>query len=635
MPQSSLIHGGPRPGPAAPRKPLRTGLAVALMLAASICHAQSVELVRAYQNFETAKAQNKVAQALSYGEDALRLQLADDSDAQDQIKLLCSLGEYAAQAGEDTQALQYYERALEQQQAALGADHPDLVPILTALAELHAKAGDYPDAEAILQRIVSIERAAYGEHHQYVVSTLARLRDIYQAAGDTDAVARTEAQLRIEAQLRAEAAAKRSLAPVKGGVLVGSNRYQFNKDGYAAVRVFYGTNRVPAGDGTLSPYYGKVNGALQYGYATVTIPQSHRLAELESPEQWSDFSFGLAATQDKTKYILLEKVTPLDKDAFLAQLHRQVGDSTSKDAFIFIHGYNTSFEDAARRTAQLAYDMDFDGTPIMFSWPSQASLSAYIVDEGVIDVSVIRMAEFLDTIAAQFGAEHIHLIAHSMGNRVLIGALQRALLARAGADHPRPFGQIVFTAPDVDRDYFIAAAESLSGIADRLTLYASDSDYALRMSQIIHSAPRAGFAGNTIIRLPGVDTIDMSGVPADLLGHSYFASNGGAVYDLLHLLWHGEAPGSPARCGKSDTAFKGPLVVWRFDVQKCKGNDLLEAAILLKQLQNLGQQQIVTQISSQISSMSDPLQRQAGQLILERVNQLLNVLAPTSTGIAR
>ena len=225
MPQSSLIPAGPRPGPAARHRRLRTGLAVALMLAAGASRAQSVELVRAYQNFEIAKAENKLAQALSYGDDALRLQVAQDSDAQDRIKLLCSLGEYAAQAGEDARALQYYERALEQQQAALGSDHPDLVPILTALAELHARAADYADAETILKRILSIEQAAYGEPHPYVVAALERLRDIYQTAGDTDAVANTEEKLRTqEAQLRAGNAAKRGLAPVKGGVVVGSNR---------------------------------------------------------------------------------------------------------------------------------------------------------------------------------------------------------------------------------------------------------------------------------------------------------------------------------------------------------------------------------------------------------------------------
>jgi esterase/lipase superfamily enzyme len=620
MPQSRLVNISPMPRRAA----LCMAFAASMLLCAAT-HAQTVDLVRAYQNFESAKAEHRVAQALSYGDDALRLQQAQDGDPQDQIKLLCALGEYAAQSGEAARAQHYFERALRLQQAAQGPEHPDLVPILTALSDLHAKAQHYAQAAAYLERIVRIERAAYGENHPYVVSSLGTLREMYQAAHDTDNA------MRIAAQLRLQAMAKRNLAPVNGGVIVASNHYRFNRDGYATVRVFYGTNREPAGDATLAPYYGKVDGALQYGYVTVTIPQSHKLAELESPQQWSDFSFGVTATQDKTKYVLLEKVTPLAKDAFLTALHQQASDSTSKDAFIFTHGYNTSFEDAARRTAQLAYDMDFDGTPIMFSWPSQGSLSAYIADEGVIDVSVIRMAQFLDTIVDQFGAEHIHLIAHSMGNRVMIGALQRYLLARAGADHQRVFGQIVFTAPDVDRDYFIAAAESLGGIAERLTLYASDSDYALRMSQILHSAPRAGFAGSTIIRLAGVDTIDMSGVPADLLGHSYFASNGGAVYDLLHLLWRGDDPGSPQRCSKSDTAFHGPLVVWRFDAQKCKGDDLLEAAILLKQLQNLGEQQIVAQISAQISTLSDPLQRQAGQLILTRVNQLLNVLAPAAS----
>jgi hypothetical protein len=75
-------------------------------------------------------------------------------------------------------------------------------------------------------------------------------------------------------------------------------------------------------------------------------------------------------------------------------------------------------------------------------------------------------------------------------------------------------------------------------------------------------------------------------------------------------------------------------VVWRFDSEKCKGDDLLEAAILLKQLQNQGQQQIVEQISAQISALNDPLQRRAGQLILARVNQLLTAIAPPG-GVAK
>jgi pimeloyl-ACP methyl ester carboxylesterase len=279
--------------------------------------------------------------------------------------------------------------------------------------------------------------------------------------------------------------------------------------------------------------------------------------------------------------------------------------------------------------------MDFDGTPIMYSWPSQGSLSAYTVDEGVIDVSVIRMAQFLDAIVDQFGAEHIHLIAHSMGNRVLIGALQAVPASARVAPTTHVFGQIVFTAPDVDRDYFIAATGSLSPhcrtpnlvrFGQRLCAAACRRSCTARRAPDLPAPRSSGWRASTrsICRA----CLPTCSVTATI------AANGGAVYDLLHLLWRGDDPGSPQRCSRNDTAFQGPIVVWRFDSEKCKGDDLLEAAILLKQLQNQGQQQIVEQISAQISALNDPLQRRAGQLILARVNQLLTAIAPPG-GVAK
>ena len=41
-----------------------------------------------------------------------------------------------------------------------------------------------------------------------------------------------------------------------------------------------------------------------------------------------------------------------------------------KQVFVFVHGFNVSFENALRRTAQIAYDLNFDGAPFLFSWPS-------------------------------------------------------------------------------------------------------------------------------------------------------------------------------------------------------------------------------------------------------------------------
>lgn len=578
--------------------------------------AQSDALLQAFQNYEAAKAANQVPLALEYGEAAARLTESEGGETRDLVQILRSLGEFAARAGEESRAIGYYEHALARQEADLRPLNPDLVPTLAALADLYEKAKRHPEAEAALSRVVKIERAAYGDQHENTIATLVKLRDVYRAANDADGAAAIDAQLKI-------APSERKLWGVKGGVAVDSKRYAL-KNGFASVRVFYGTNRTQTGEAKPALIYGSGSGPLQYGYVDVTIPQSHKLAELETPKQWSEYTLRVTNTDMRSEFVLLDQVRPLAKDDFARQLQHEIQSSPSQDVFIFVHGYNNTFEDTARRAAQLAYDLDFDGTPIMYSWPSQGSLTGYFADEDAVAASGQRLAEFLGTVAAQSGTGRIHLIAHSMGNRVLLAALKIYLPARARDSRAHAFGQIIFTAPDVDRDAFAGAFPSLRGSAERLTLYASDSDVALRMSRYYHHAPRAGSAGPLIVRLQGLDTIDMSGLPADVLGHSYFAANGGAVYDLLHLLWRGDAPDSPQRCSTGESKAGGvSVVVWRFDVAKCQGSELLEAAMLLKEYHDQARAQILSQVSAQISVLTDPSQRHAAQLVLDRLNFLL------------
>ena len=173
-------------------------------------------------------------------------------------------------------------------------------------------------------------------------------------------------------------------------------------------------------------------------------------------------------------------------------LHQQISESRFKDVFIFVHGFNNTFEDAARRAAQLAYDLDFDGTPMLYSWPSQGSATAYAMDEAAVGISGRRLADFMETVVAQSGAQRIHLIAHSMGNRALLEALQTYLAKRAPDNRQHIFGQIVFTAPDVDRDYFIDAIDPLRRIAaDRITCTrpTMTTRCAARSSCMAHRAP--------------------------------------------------------------------------------------------------------------------------------------------------
>jgi len=595
----------------------------ALVLAPWSTRAQSIEQLRAYQNFENAKAANKTSAALKLGKEAVRL-TEGAGDKQELIEMLRNVGDYAAQAGSDEQANEYYIRALNLQEASLGPNHPDLVPLLTALAELSVKDKRYSDAEAQLTRIVSIERTAYGDRHENTLSTLAKLRELYRMTNNAEGAAL------VDAQLQPPPAANRGSLPRPGEIAGKDRRYQQNAQGFATVRVFYGTNRAPTRESKPAQFYGGARGDLQYGSLDVTIPRIHQEAQLETQPRWVEYTFTADQAAMRAQYVLLDKVTPLEKSEFVRQLHQQISESRFKDVFIFVHGYNNTFEDAARRTAQMAYDLDFDGTPMLYSWPSQGSASAYAVDEAAVGISGRRLADFLETVVTLSGAQRIHLIAHSMGNRALIEALQTYLAKRAPENRQHIFGQIVFTAPDVDRDYFTDAIPSLAGSAERVTLYASDNDYALRTSQFVHGAPRAGTAGDdVIVRLAGLDSIDMSSVPADALGHSYFAANSGAIYDIFRLLWRGDPP--PQRCGMSNRKAGSSLTVWRFNADACKGNDMLEAGVMLKRFGELARQQVL----ANISALTDPSQQQEWKLVLTRLDSLLPTVVQPKSGASK
>ena len=49
-------------------------------------------------------------------------------------------------------------------------------------------------------------------------------------------------------------------------------------------------------------------------------------------------------------------------------------------ALLFVHGYNVTFESALYRTAQIAFDLEFDGVPFLFSWPSKGDFQSYRAD---------------------------------------------------------------------------------------------------------------------------------------------------------------------------------------------------------------------------------------------------------------
>ena len=116
--------------------------------------------------------------------------------------------------------------------------------------------------------------------------------------------------------------------------------------------------------------FGAEPSQMSYGYADVSIPRDHRMGEIEAPSIWR-----LELRGDPAKHVLVPEARRVGEAAFFKQISDRVSMSAKKEAFVFVHGFNVAFDDAVRRTAQMAYDLAFEGPAITFSWPSQGSLA--------------------------------------------------------------------------------------------------------------------------------------------------------------------------------------------------------------------------------------------------------------------
>ena len=295
------------------------------------------------------------------------------------------------------------------------------------------------------------------------------------------------------------------------------------------VRVFFATDRNLIKASKVSNKFGDQRSELCYGYCDVTMPHDHLIGEVETPSWWR-FEF----REDPEKHVILHKTVINQKEDFFKNLAVLVHDSKGKNAFVFVHGYNVTFEDAAKRTAQISYDLSFDGAPIFYSWPSRGSLLAYTNDEQSIEWAQTNLTKFLKEFFKYSDAENVYLIAHSMGNR----ALTRSVVALL-TDMPslkNRLKEVILAAPDIDAAVFKRDIAPALAVAGRpVTLYASSEDKALSASKIVHTYPRAGDSREGVLVVPGIETIDATKMGTDLLGHSSFVSRSvlGDIFSLI------------------------------------------------------------------------------------------------------
>lgn len=315
------------------------------------------------------------------------------------------------------------------------------------------------------------------------------------------------------------------------------------------VPVYYGTDRARLPNDKRIDYGYDRGRRLELGRALVSVPKAHEVPQIERPWAITIPYFRVKIYEEKEdpkKHFTMQELKTLSEAELLALVKERLAKSARyKDhAFVFVHGYNTSFDYAVYRAAQIAYDIKFDGAPFVYSWPSGGGIASYTYDRESASQAENYLTDFLKLVTQKTGAKHVSVIAHSMGNQLLLRVLQD--LQRTKPDGVA-ISQIIFAAPDVDRDAFEAIAGQLKDFArGGITLYTAANDRALEVSRRFHGGvPRAGdvpVSGPLV--MPGIDTIDATAVSMDSLGlhHSGYAESNALLQDIGLLIQTGERP---------------------------------------------------------------------------------------------
>jgi esterase/lipase superfamily enzyme len=304
-----------------------------------------------------------------------------------------------------------------------------------------------------------------------------------------------------------------------------------------SVEFLFATDRKPTPTGADLFGYERAD-SLTFGAVRVNVPKDHKIGHLELPSEFRLFGVTLYREDvDQNRHFFIKSANVVDEDEFA----RIVRFDPSHTAIVFVHGLNTTFSQAVLRFAQIVWDMQFKATSVLYSWPSHGGILRYLYDRDSAITSRPHFTKLLQVLQRQGAIKKLHILAHSMGNMIVLDALNQA----ARQFSRRRLAELIFAAPDVSVDAFRNWIATIRPIARGLTLYASSQDKALLASRKASAGPRAGdiFADGPMV-LSGLDSIDVSNIGAELFGlnHNIFASNRSLIDDIGRIFVDGKRP---------------------------------------------------------------------------------------------
>ncbi len=217
-----------------------------------------------------------------------------------------------------------------------------------------------------------------------------------------------------------------------------------------------------------------------YVLATMTAPPGHHAGSIEEP---------LWGKPNGRNDIALAGERDLDPDEFRAELASHISGrvGVNRDVLVFVHGFNTSFDEARLRAAQIAVDTHFGGVMVLFTWPSKSDLFGYVSDKDSATASRDALQGLFHELGQTSGVGKVHILAHSMGGWLSMEALRASAIA-GDKDLSGRLGEVILASPDIDMTVFASQMARIRPA--NVTVFATPNDRALSLSSFVARSHR-------------------------------------------------------------------------------------------------------------------------------------------------
>lgn len=209
---------------------------------------------------------------------------------------------------------------------------------------------------------------------------------------------------------------------------------------------------------------------LNFARFTMSVPPDHKDSNIEWPK---------GKPNPKTDFVVANQ-SVLSPNEFQQDIRTQ---SHGKRVGIFVHGYNYNFQESLFRLTQMAADSDIDSVPILFSWPSQGTLTGYVADREAVLYSRDYLQQLIISVSQDKGTGQILLFGHSMGGMLIMETLRQLKLEHRDDILSRL--RVVLAAPDIDTDVFRTQLAVIGKLSPPMTILVSKDDRALYASSIL------------------------------------------------------------------------------------------------------------------------------------------------------